>query len=346
MEYALSIQQTIDDGYIVAGYTKSNNGDLTGNNGEEDYWIVKLDELGNLQWQQNYGGSYEEVTNSIQQTADAGYIVAGWSYSNDGDALENKGLADYWILKLDELGILQWKKNYGGSGSDEAYSIQQTTDGGYIVGGSSKSDDGDVGENNGNWDYWILKIDHLGNLQWEQNYGGTALDYVYSIQQTNDGGYIVAGTSDSNDGIANENNDYWIIKLDDLGILQWEQYYGGSNSEAPTSIQQTIDGGYIVAGWSESNNGDVAGNKGKEDYWIAKLNELGNLEWEQNYGGVDVDWANAIQQTTDGGYIVAGSSKSNNGDIGANNGNYDYWIAKLGFIHNFVFLRIVYVPLV
>jgi|GEM_PF-889737 len=327
-----SIQQTLDGGYIVAGYSSSNDGDVNGNNGNFDYWILKLDATGNVQWEQNYGGSGWDYVNSIQQTLDGGYIVAGNSFSNDGDVSGNNGSFDYWILKLDETGNVQWEQSYGGSDSEYAESIRQTLDGGYIVAGFSLSNNGDVSGNNGIYDYWILKLDGTGNVQWEQNYGGSGDDRAFSIQQTLDGGYIVAGYSLSNDGDVsgnNGNNDYWILKLDGTGNVQWKQNYGGSGTDLAQSIQQTLDGGYIVAGASTSNNGDVSGNNGIWDSWILKLDGTGNVQWEQSYGGSDSEYAQSIQQTLDGGYIVAGYSESNDGDVSGNNGGYDFWIVKL-----------------
>jgi Secretion system C-terminal sorting domain len=336
-EGANSIQQTTDGGYIVAGSSRSINGDVGGNNGISDYWIIKLDIAGNLEWEKNYGGSDSDTSVSIQQTTDGGYIVAGGSRSTDGDVGGNYGSSDCWIIKLDMAGNLEWEKNYGGSEADNAQSIQQTTDGGYIVAGYSRSTDGDVGGNNGSSDYWIIKLDIAGNLEWEKNYGGSDSDLPQSIQQTTDGGYIVVGYSRSINGDVGGNNgstDYWIIKLDIAGNLEWEKNYGGSDSDTAFSIQQTTDGGYIVVGDSRSNNGDVGENYGSSDYWIIKLDIAGNLEWEKNYGGSDWDFAWSIQQTTDGGYIVAGDSRSTDGDVGGNYGSSDCWIIKLDMAGN------------
>ena len=334
VDEARSIQQTTDGGFIVAGSTWSNDGDVGGNNdnGSADYWIIKLDMSGNLEWEKNFGGSSGDEARSIQQTTDGGFIVAGISGSNDGDVGENNGWGDYWIIKLDMSGILEWEKNFGGSASDVAQSIQQTTDGGFIVAGHSRSNDGDVGGNNGIYDRWIIKLDMSGNLEWEKNFGGSDFDQAYSIQQTTDGGYIVAGNSGSNDGDVGGNNgkkDIWIIKLDMAGNLEWEKNFGGSELDFASSIQQTTDGGFIVAGDSGSNDGDVGGNNGGDDYWIIKLDMAGNLEWEKNFGGSSVEEASSIQQTTDGGFIIAGESRSTDGDVGGNNGNADFWIVKL-----------------
>jgi len=324
-DFAYSIQKTINGGYIVAGSSRSNDGDVGGNHGSEDYWIVKLDGLGNLEWEKNYGGTEADRALFIQQTTDQGYIAIGWSESNDGDVGGNYGGWDYWIIKLDSLGSLEWEKNYGGSGSDYGYTIQQTAEGGYIGVGFTYSNNWNVGENYGGSDYWIVKLDALGNLEWEKNYGGTDGDRAYSVQQTIDGGYTVVGHSSSNDGDVSGNNgysDYWILKLDELGSIEWEKNYGGSNGDEAYTFKQTTDRGYIVAGKSSSSDGDVGGNYGGLDNWIIKLDELGNLEWENNFGGMWQETSNSVQQTIDGGYIIAGHSHFLESFI-------DSWIIKL-----------------
>jgi len=194
---------------------------------------------------------------------------------------------NYGLIAQPEI---EWEKNFGGTGSDRASTVRQTIDGGYVIAGCSKSGNLDVGGNNGDCDYWIIKIDESGNLEWEKNYGGSGYDIANSIEQTLDGGYIVAGSSTSNNGDVGENygrNDYWIIKIDNLGNLQWENNFGGSDRDSANSIQQTTDGGYIVAGGSASTDGDVGGNMGTpyDDYWIIKLDPLGNLQWGKSYGG-------------------------------------------------------------
>ncbi len=336
-EFASSVKQTTDGGYAIAGISRSADGDVSGNNGEQDYWIVKLDIEGNIEWENNYGGSMRDHLLSMELTTDGGYILVGRSESNDGDVSKNNGGSDCWIVKLDAEGNLEWEKTYGGTSPDIASSVKQTTDGGYIVGARTSSSDGDVGGNNGGTDYWILKLDTEGNLEWENNYGGSGGEILHSIQQTTDGGYIVAGNSGSNDGDLGGNNggsDYWIVKLDLEGNIEWEQNYGGSEGDTSPSIAQTTDDGYIVAGTSRSNNGDVSGNNGELDYWVLKLDIAGNQVWGKNFGGVDDDFARSIAQTTDGGYIAAGSSRSNDGDVSGNNGGTDYWILKLDMAGN------------
>ncbi len=331
-DIASSVQQTGDGGYIVAGRINSSDGDVGGNNGQQDYWIVKLDIAGSMVWETNLGGSDDESAQAVQETTDGGYVAAGSSYSSDGDVNGNKGEEDCWIIKLDGSGDLLWEKNLGGSGIDAANSIQETSDGGYVVAGYSSSSDGDVAQNYGEWDFWILKLDASGDLTWEKNLGGSGFDVANSIQETMDGGYIAAGYSNSSDGDVGHNNgnlDYWIVKLDAVGNLIWETNLGGSESEVANCVRQTSDGGYIVAGFSRSADGDVSDNKGIGDYWITKLDAAGSLVWEISLGGSDSDVAFSVQQTNDGAYVAVGNTLSTDGDVGENNGMQDYWVIKL-----------------
>lgn len=389
-ERAESIQQTSDGGYIVAGSSKSNDGDVSGNHGNFDYWVVKLNNLGNIQWQKSLCGSESDRATSVQQTSDGGFIVTGYTYSNNGDVSNNHGASDIWVvkldnsgnlqweksygtglndsgtsvketsdggyivtgtswinsnlsddykvLKLDSSGNIQWQKNYGGSKSDWGQSIIQTSDESYIIVGGSYSNNGDVTGHHGSTEYldcWIVKLDTTGNIQWQKSLGGSLNDIGYSIQQTTDGGYIVSATSWSNDGDVSghhgntQTSDYWIVKLDTTGNIQWEKSLGGSGSERTESIRQTLDGGFIIAGYSDSVDGDVSGDDDSYKYWIVKLDKFGNIHWEKSFGGTDTDIPLSIQQTSNNGYIVAGTSRSNDGDVTGNHGDFDYWIVKL-----------------
>jgi len=333
-DYASSIQQTSDGGYIVAGSSVSNDGDVSGNHSlGEDYWVVKLTSLGTIEWQKAFGGSGFDYSYSIQQTSDGGYIVAGTSDSNDGDVSGHHDDDDYWVVKLNSIGTIEWQKSIGGSGFDRAKSIQQTSDGGYILAGTSDSNDGDVSLNNGYEDYLVVKINSIGTIEWQKSFGGSGRDYANSIQQTSDGGYIVAGSSVSNDGDVSGNNglamDYWVVKLTSLGAIDWQKALGGINNDYSYSIQQTSDGGYIVAGITYSIDGDVSGNNGGVDYWMVKLTITGTMEWQKALGGTGLDYSYSIKQTSDGGYIVTGESISNDGDVSGNHGENDYWVVKL-----------------
>lgn len=329
---AYSIQQTSDGGYITIGYSSSDDGDASHNYGDYDYWVVKLNSSGNIEWQKSMGGSDTDAPYCIRQTSDGGYIAAGRSYSNDGDVSGNNGNADYWVVKMNDTGNIVWEKSLGGSFNEEAYSIEQTTDGGYIVAGVTDSNDGDVSGNHGEDDCWIVKLDGNGTLEWQKCLGGSLPDNNCVIRQTSDGGYIMAAVSISNDGDVSVNyggHDYWVVKLNSTGGIVWQKSYGGLASDTPNSVQQTADGGYVIAGFSYSNDGDVSGNHGNGDYWIAKLDASGNLQWQKSLGGSDADIANAIMQTADGGYIIAGMIWSNDQDISGSHGSSDCWLVKL-----------------
>jgi hypothetical protein len=327
------IQQTTDGGYILTGLTLSNNGDVSGNHGGTDAWVVKLNSLGVIQWQKCLGGSLNDVGQYIQQTTDGGYVLFGYTQSNNGDVSGNHGLTDLWVVKLNGLGVIQWQKCLGGSGYEEGNSIQQTTDGGYIMSGFTQSNNGDVsGHNGGYWDVWVVKLNSLGVIQWQKCLGGSSSERSRFIQQTTDGGYILTGNTDSNNGDVSGNHggtDTWVVKLTNLGVIQWQKCLGGSISDYASSIKQTTDGGYILNSYTDSNNGDVSGNHGGTDAWVVKLNSLGVIQWQKCLGGSLNDVGQYIQQTTDGGYIFNGSTLSNDGDVSGNQGGNDAWVVKL-----------------
>ena len=334
-ENLLSIQSTADGGYIASGLTYSNDGDVSGYHGgnEADAWVVKLSSSGAVQWQKVLGGSTGcDFANAILSTPDGGYIIAGHTDSNDGDVTSNAGERDVWIVKLSSSGAIQWQKTIGGAKNDYAYSFQSTPDGGYMVAGYTYSNNGDVSGNHGDADAWIVKLSSSGAIQWQKSLGGSSEDIARSIQPTVDGGYIVAGSTKSNNGDVSGNHgdaDAWIVKLSSSGAIQWQKSLGGSNEDIARSIQLTTDGGYIVAGSAKSNNGDVSGNHGDQDAWIVKLSNDGTFQWQKSLGGTANDFVNSIQRTTDGSYIVAGQAISNNGDVSGNHGATDAWIIKL-----------------
>lgn len=331
-ESATSIQQTADGGYIMAGYSESNDGDVTGNHGDYDYWVVKVNATGVIEWQKSLGGSGTDMANAVQQTLDGGYIVVGQSNSNNGDVTGNHGSYDFWVVKLNAAGAITWQKSFGGSIDEEATAVQQTTDGGYIVAGKSDSQDGDVIGNQGFYDFWILKLTQAGTIAWQKSLGGSQPDISTDIQQTTDGGYIVCGSSASTDGDVTGNhgsNDFWVAKLNNTGNIEWQKSLGGTEYDTASSVQQTVDGGYIVAGQVYSNDGDVTGHQGGTDYWVVRLDSTGNMEWQKAAGGSSSDTAMDVLQSMDGGFLVSGTSSSTDGDITENQGGIDYWTVKL-----------------
>ncbi len=287
----------------------------------------------NIIWQKSFGGIGTEHARKIIQTTDAGYIIAGETQSNDGDVTGNHGKSDIWVVKINAAGTILWQKTYGGTNGDDAFGIQQTTDGGYVIAGSTESNDGDVTGNHGGWDLWLIKTDGSGTILWQKTLGGTKGDGGgVNVHQTKDGGYIVACSSESNDGDVSGNHgseDFWVIKLDASGKIIWQKSLGGSAWDEVHDIRQTTDGGYIVAGMTSSNNGDVKGFHGDVDLWVIKLDPNGAILWQKALGGLGFDEAFGIQQTKNGEYIVAGYAMSNEGDVTNNHGFNDLWIVML-----------------
>lgn len=338
---ANDVEQTKDGGYIVVGWTSSNDGDVTENRGEVDAWVVKLDREGNIQWQRCLGGSWYDRANDVEQTSDGGYIVVGSTRSTDGDVTGNHGKEDAWVVKLDASGNIQWQKCLGGSDREEAHAVEQTSDGGYILAGWTWSEDGDVSGNHGNGDAWVVKLDREGNIQWQKCLGGSDADGVYDVEQSSDGGYIVVGSTGSNDGDVegyhpgrfgiHSEGDAWVVKLDREGNIQWQRCLGGSDQDEAYDVEQTLDGGYILAGSTRSNDGDVSERRAGmgTDFWVVKLDEEGKIQWQRRLGGFFYDGARAVEQTSDGGYIVAGWTDSNDGDVSGSHGKRDVWVVKL-----------------
>lgn len=361
IDYLYAMDKTLDGGYIIAGSSTSNiSGDKTENivdgTAYSDYWVVKLDSLGNIEWQNTIGGSAGDNAFSVIQTSDGGYMVGGLSASGaTGDKIESALSADYWILKLSSVGDIVWQNTLGGDSYDYCTVVQETFDGGYIIGGHSSSNiSGDKTENTlgDGPDYWIIKLDPAGNVEWDNTIGGDGEDELKSLEQTDDGGYILGGWSASNiSGDKTENclgvYDYWVLKLDSVGNIEWQNTLGGTDVDKLTDIKQSSDGGYIVGGYSESNISDdktenVIGymgfGYGLADYWIVKLNPSGEIEWDNTIGGTHDDMLSKVIETTDGGFAAVGSSRSNiSGDKAENNipgVGYDYWIIKLGSAGN------------
>lgn len=331
-EEPTAIAVATDGGYIVAGYTRSTNGDITNNHGDYDCWVVKLDASGALQWQKTLGGSGSDGAKGVALTPDGGYIVSGWTISTDGDVTNNHGASDFWVLKLDANGTLQWQKTLGGSGSEGAIGVALATDGGYLVGGSTSSQDFDVTNNHGSGDYWVVKLDASGDLLWQRTLGGSSSEVASSISATTDGGCIIAGTTQSVDGDVTNNQggaDYWVVKLDTFGSMEWQRTFGGIITDYAQSVASTPDGGGIVAGVSRSQNGNTLDQIGSNDFWVVKFDIEGNLQWQKALGGSGPDVAYAIANTDDGGYLCVGITYSTDGDVTSHNGLADYWVVKL-----------------
>jgi hypothetical protein len=246
-------------------------------------------------------------------------------------------------LNAEAQTVKQWDRTFGGNNFEELCALQQTSDGGYILGGSSDSDaGGDKSQDaKGKNDYWVIKLDGGGNLIWEKTIGGVGDDYLYTLQQTLDGGYILGGASESGiggdkTGASKGTFDFWVVKLDASGNKVWDKTFGGSASDDLSALQQTTDGGYILGGTSESGIGGdkTQASRGATDFWIIKLDGSGNKVWDKTFGGAASDDLSALQQTSDGGFILGGSSRSDTGGDKSqpSHGNVshpDYWVVKV-----------------
>lgn len=293
-EKAYSIRQTSDGGYIIAGETLALGMAYCG------VWLVKTDSYGNMQWNKTFrdteyfGGCY------VRQVCDDGYIIAASTESHGSID------SDLWLIKTDPTGNKQWEKTFGGTYNDEVRSMQQTSDGGYILTGETYSD------TRGS-DVWLIKIDSSGNKQWERTFGGINFDSVNSLEQTSDGGYIIAGKKDSI--FDNEKCDFWLIKTDPGGNEQWNNTYGKQCINEAESVRQTLDGGYIIAGYTYSYDTE------KFDILLVKTGSNGNMVWLKTFRRDDYSKANCVRQTSDGGYIIAGETRSKYGVT-------DAWLIK------------------
>jgi Secretion system C-terminal sorting domain len=347
---------TADGGVVIAGASQSVNGDLLMNHGGNDVLLVKYDASGGIVWKKTFGGSSYDEARSIRQTSDNGFVICGFSNSNDGDAAVTHNYDDYWIVKTDAAGNLEWQKSYGGNSTDIANDIRQTTDGGYIVIGQSQSNtfNGDMANHYAGDDVWILKLDAMGNKQWEKNYGGSGEDTGRSIFQTADGDFIFAASTNSFNhdvvGVHDPynytgsyvNRDMWIVKINAVGTLLWQTCVGGNGGDAllgAHSMAQTADGGVIIAG---ENYGPWAPSSfAYYNCKLAKLSANGVIEWEKVYGGTYDDRAYCVVQTSDGGYVFAAQAQSGvpevvgiHGGSGPHGYYGDIWLVKTDALGN------------
>jgi protein involved in ribonucleotide reduction len=294
-DVAHALVQTSDGGYALAGGTSSCGA------GANDVWLVKTDASGNALWNKTYGGAGDDWAEAMVQTSDGGYATAGptSSYGAGGN--------DFWLVKTNATGDILWNKTYGGTADDVAEALVQTIDSGYAMTGPTQS----FGA--GSYDVWLVKTDASGNAQWNKTYGGTGFDWSEALVQTGDGGYAIAGATWS---FGTGNGDVWLVKTDASGNMQWNKTYGGANDDMAHALVQTDDGGYAIASYTGSYGA------GASDFWLVKTDASGNMQWNRTYGGTGADWPQALVQSGDGGYAIAGYTKS----YGA--GASDVWLVR------------------
>jgi len=333
-----SVIKASDGGYVIAGYTHSNNGDLTTNAGDADFWMAKINSGGTILWSKTLGGSNIDIASSVVESADGGYVFAGQSSSSDGDFSGGHGSTDIWAIKLNVNGSLVWKKAYGGSGFESCNSDRSITLAGndFVLSGGTSSNDGDVtglhNPGSGNGDAWVFKINSTGNIIWQKCLGGSAVDQSWGVTSITGGGFIVSAISLSSDGDATNNKglyDFWAIKLNDNGSIIWQKNLGGSGQDFARSIVGTPDGGCAITGSTESTNGDVTGNHGIRDIWVIKLDGNGNLNWQKCLGGTNYEDSYGICLNSSGGYMVTGYTLSTNGDVSGGYTKPDAWLVEI-----------------
>ena len=344
-EGAVRAVQTADGGYFLAGgaYVGASGDKTDPGRGYADFWVIKLNAQGNKQWDRAYGGIDGESLHSMQPTSDGGFILTGPSSSGvSGDKSQaSRGIFDFWVLKIDAQGNKQWDRTIGGAGNDGSSAIVLTADGGYLVGGTSNS--GVSGDKTqpalgGDFDYWVVKLNGQGQIQWDRTFGGTGEDQLLALQPTSDGGYLLGGSSGSGPSVdktqaSRGRYDYWIVKIDGLGRKQWDVTLGGSEDEWLTSLITSPDGGYVLGGYSESN---VSGERtrptrGGADAWLVKIDGSGRVLWDQAVGGSNNDAIRQVLPQRDGGYLLGSSSASgvSGNKSQPSNGLFDYWLVRM-----------------
>ncbi len=348
------VRQTSDDGYIIVAQVRYGGSD-------NDIWLIKTDDDGNMQWNKTFGGSEGEGGYAVQQTSDGGYIILGHTYSyaigqidvwliktnSTGDeqwnttygyaetetanalVITNDGgyifagirdtvsrAIDVWVVKTDKDGIMEWNNSYGGIQSDCGYYIEKCSDGGYIITGYTRS----YGPAESN--VWLIKINSTGSEEWNKTFGGSSSESGYYCQETFDGGYVIIGPTGS---FGAGGTDFWLIKTNDTGVKEWDKTFGGNDLEANPTGQQTTDGGYIITGYTASNSAK------DRNYWLIKTNDTGVKTWDRIFNNSYYDSADSVRQTTDGGYIISGSTEN------VSTGDFDIWLIKtndLGKVEN------------
>jgi hypothetical protein len=312
----------------------------------------------NIPWESCYGGSEFEYTYDIIQTND-GYFILSDTESFDGDITFNHGTSDLWVIKIDINGDLIYEKCFGGSKGEGASNLLKITDSTYYIGGATKSNDGDISYNPdpASFNFWIFKFDADGNIIWDKVVGGSRHEMPRDATVTDDNGIVMMGLTNSDDrDVTNYYGfyDIWLIKLNEEGEKEWDFTLGGSSLEEAGAIIQTSDGGYAIAASTDGAGGgnyDTTCNyhglpNSYQDFWIVKLDSQRNIEWQQCYGGLYDDGAGDIIEVEDG-YVVVGSTMSNDGDVSGLNGppgpNSEYggdiWVIKIDFDGNLIWQK-------
>ncbi len=327
----------VDSGYIIATTTYSSDGDVSENAGLRDFWIINSDLSGNIIWQKNYGGSSLEELGAVLKTSDSCYVFGGTTYSADGDIGLNFGGADCVVMKLSKEGEILWLHVFGGSKNDWLTSIIQTNDGGYIFTGHSRSDNGIFADHSGSTDYpdlIVVKLNSLGELEWSKSYGGINSDEGNAVIQTTELDYVVVGYTSIWEPTFDF--DYWILKIDADGDVLWDKKYGGTNQDYAFSIAELFSKNLIVTGEAWSDDGDILDSHGLQEAWTILLDDDGEIIWKKSFGGSCAETGRDILMHSDSTISIIGSTCSpDDGDVLGHHGDFgysDYWIFNIDTI--------------
>lgn len=274
----------------------SADGDASKNEGFHDNWFIKTDAFGNVQWEKSYGFAGHDHSYSILQTADGGYFSAGFldvtASGGAGNENSKHGIGEFWGQKLDANGDLEWRNYFGGTSNDRSYKALQTQDGGFVLFGFTESTDFDITNSKGSYDFWIVKLDQKGTLQWQKTYGGSGIDQAYDALMLDNGDFLVVGQTFSTDGdITNAlgGSDAWVIRINSLGNIVWEQNYGSSDFEFAKHLSAGPDNTFFLVGNTRSATLSDKGNAGENDIWVFQINGSGDMLWQETYGGPGID---------------------------------------------------------
>ena len=294
-----------------------------------------------VQWITNYGGSQWDHALATLIMPDSSLITTGYTYSDDFDITENKGSADLFVSKQNLAGEFEWIITFGGSNFDQGTCLVQASDSTFIVGANIESNDGDVEMSYGARDIMLLKVNLDGEILWQKIYGGTSFEQVTSIIQDYDGGFVFCGETYSNDIDVDFNHatatpDFWVVKLDSLGNLIWENCFGNYNDDRANKVIQLIDSSYMVVGNILDYGGDVSTHYGGSDWWVLHISTEGELIWEKTYGGSELDICQGILDWGNGKYILSGETYSVDFDIPDLNGVSDAWLIMIDSLGNII----------
>ncbi|MEM8900851.1 MAG: OmpA family protein, partial [Bacteroidota bacterium] len=323
-----------EDGTIlVAAEAYSSDKFMEGNHSSQsDICLFQYSTQEIIFWKKFYGGSGEESISQLIETKDGGYAFIGTTGSQDGDINRPNGQLDIWVVKLDDLGNIEWAENYGGTGNDRGFAILETSDGGFLIGGESGSMNGNMlSERHNGLECWIAKLNKRGSILWERHIGGDANERIVALKEVTREEYTVVSASSSRNGDKGDafgKKDVWVLGLDAVGNIMWQSTIGGEANDDVHDVIIDADGNLLMAGTTFSTSIHIQKQQGKGDAWLLKTTNKGEVIWSKTFGGSRADGGSKVIQTYDGGYLLCGMARSINGDVLANNGYYDGWVIK------------------